>query len=171
RIQRRRPHHQNNRSAGARNRVCLRDQQCDPDPATGTSVDLLEVRQKNGAGYDVLESRTINAQHLPLTVTDAARQTTTFTYRTTGDLETIVTPPRGTLTPAQRTTTFTYYADNATLGPGRVQRITGPVTGATTKTENEAKRESHPPHVADYARPDDVTNVMESIFCLNHSKS
>jgi len=89
----------------------------DPDPATGTSVDLLEVRQKNGAGYDVLESRTYNTQHLPLTVTDAARQTTTFTYRTTADLETIVTPPRGTLTPAQRTTTFTYYADNAALEP------------------------------------------------------
>ena len=60
----------------------------------------------------MLESRTTNAQHLPLTVTDAARQTTTFTYRTTSDLETIVTPPRGTLTPAQRTTTFSYYADN-----------------------------------------------------------
>jgi RHS repeat-associated protein len=104
----------------------------DSDPATGTSVDLLEVKQKNGAGYDVLQTTTYNAQHLPLTATDAARQTTTFTYRTTGDLETIVTPARGSLTQAERTTTFTYYADNAPLGPGRVQRITGPVSGATT---------------------------------------
>src|SRR5262249_25216627 len=55
------------------------------------------------------------------------------------DLETIVTPPRGTLTPAQRTTTFTYYADNAALGPGRVQRITSPVTGATTNFAYDGK--------------------------------
>jgi len=104
----------------------------DPDPATGTGVDLLEVKQKNGAGYDVLQTTTYNAQHLPLTAIDAARQTTTFTYRTTGDLETVITPPRGSLTQAERTTTFAYYADNAPLGPGRVQRITGPVGGATT---------------------------------------
>jgi YD repeat-containing protein len=103
----------------------------DSNPTTGTGVDLLEVRQKNGSGYDVLESMTYNAQHLPLTLTDAARRTTTFTYRSTGDLETIITPPRGSLTQAERTTTFTYYADNAPSGPGRLQRITGPVSGAT----------------------------------------
>jgi RHS repeat-associated protein len=104
----------------------------DPDPANGTGIDLLEVRQKNGAVYDVLETSTYNAQHLRLTITDAARQTTTFTYRTTGEPETVVTPARSGLSQAERTTTFTYYADNAPLGPGRLQRITGPITGATT---------------------------------------
>lgn len=39
--------------------------------------------------------------HRLLTQTDAALQTTTFTYRSTGDLETIVTPARGSLTAAQ----------------------------------------------------------------------
>jgi RHS repeat-associated protein len=104
----------------------------DPDPTTGQSVDLLEVRQKNGANYDVLENLTYNAQHLPLTITDAARQTTTLTYRVTGEPDTIVTPPRGTVTQGQRTTTFSYYADNASPGAALLQRITGPVTGATT---------------------------------------
>jgi len=104
----------------------------DANPATGTGLDLLEIRQKNGATYDVLESRTYNAQHLPLTVTDAARQTTTFTYRSTGEPETIVTAPRGGLTAAQRTTTMTYHSDTARTGPGRLQRITGPMSGATT---------------------------------------
>ncbi len=104
----------------------------DPNPATGSSVDLLRVLQKNGAIYDVLENITYNAPHQPLTVTDAALQTTTFTYTANGDLQTVVTPPRGTLTPAQRTTTYQYYSDSAAFGPGRLQRITGPVSGATT---------------------------------------
>src|SRR5262249_30999468 len=56
----------------------------------------------------------------------------TFTYTPTGDIQTVVTPARGTLSLADRTTTFSYYADNASFGPGRLQRITGPVTGATT---------------------------------------
>jgi len=79
-----------------------------------------------------VEEVTYNTKHQALTITDAAGQTTTFTYRATGELETVVTPPRGGLSEAQRTTTYQYYADNAAFGPGRLQRITGPVTGATT---------------------------------------
>lgn len=104
----------------------------DAVPSEGFSIDLLELRQKTGSSYELLESRTYNAFHLPLTITDAARQTTTFRYRTTGDLETIITPPRNNLTEAQRTTSFIYYPDNAPLGPGRLSRIVGPVAGATT---------------------------------------
>jgi RHS repeat-associated protein len=37
------------------------------------------------------------------------------------------------LTQAQRTTTYEYYADNAALGPGQPQRVTGPISGATTE--------------------------------------
>src|SRR5262249_49191528 len=56
---------------------------------------------------------------------------TTFTYLTNGALQTVVTPPRGTLTAAQRTTTFAYFDDNAGTGPGRLQQVTWPVSGAT----------------------------------------
>lgn len=104
----------------------------DREPINGSSIDLLEVRQKNGTGYDVLGATSYNANHLPLTITDAARQTTTYTYNTNGDLGTVVTPPRGGLSPSERTTTFQYYGDNAPLGPGRLQRVTGPIAGATT---------------------------------------
>lgn len=96
-------------------------------------LDLLDVRQVNGAGFDLLTSSTYNGQHQPLTTTDAAGQTTTYTYDARGRLATVVTPPRngpgGTpLSAAERTTTYAYYADNAPLGAGRLQSITGPST-------------------------------------------
>jgi YD repeat-containing protein len=87
--------------------------------------DLLEVRQVNGQSTDLLGSYTYNAQHQVLTATDTAGQTTTFTYLPDGRVQTIVTPPRGGLTLAQRTTTYAYYADNAPNGPGKLQSITG----------------------------------------------
>jgi RHS repeat-associated protein len=81
-------------------------------------IDLLRVKQKNGAGYDLLETRTYNAQHEPLTVTDAAGQPTTYTYNAQGQI--------ATLTNAKNeTTTYTYTANQLTS-------ITGPVSGATT---------------------------------------
>jgi RHS repeat-associated protein len=104
----------------------------DPLPLNGTGIDLLEIRQTNGLGYEVLGTTTYNSNHLPLTVTDAARQTTTYTYNANGDMETIVTPARGALSQAERTTRFQYHSDTAALGPGRLQRVTGPIAGATT---------------------------------------
>lgn len=100
----------------------------DPDQATGTGIDLLQVKQKNGGSYDVLQSSTYNAQHEPLTTTDAAGQTTTYTYLSDGRLQTVVTPPRAGLSAAERTTTYAYYSDNAPTGAGRFQTITGPST-------------------------------------------
>ncbi|HSO74975.1 MAG TPA: type IV secretion protein Rhs, partial [Blastocatellia bacterium] len=43
-------------------------------------IDLLEVRQTSGAANDLLALYTYTSQHLPLTMTDAERQTTTSTY-------------------------------------------------------------------------------------------
>jgi RHS repeat-associated protein len=97
------------------------------------------VKQKNGSNWDVLQSFTYDSAHRPLTSTDAALQTTTFTYRSTGDIETVVTPARGSLTQAQRTTTFSYYADIASLGPGRVSEINGPISGDTTEFTYDSK--------------------------------
>ena len=88
-------------------------------------VDLLRVKQKNGGTYDLLWSATYNSFHQPLTVTDVAGQTTTYTYNAAGKRLTVVTPPRGGLTLAQRTTTYSYDTN------GYLQTVTGPATGAT----------------------------------------
>jgi YD repeat-containing protein len=104
----------------------------DSNPATGIGLDLLQIKQKNGGSFDILASFTYNSHHQPLTSTDAALQTTTATYTSHGDLETIITPSRGSLTTAQRTTTYSYNADNASSGPGQLASVTGPISGATT---------------------------------------
>jgi RHS repeat-associated protein len=103
----------------------------DPDPATGTGIDLLEVKQKNGSAYDKLASLTYNAQHRPLTTADTAAQTTTFTYNAQGQLLTVTTPPRAGIT-ENRTTTYAYDAN------GYLQSVTGPATGATTSYTYDA---------------------------------
>ncbi|HYR83401.1 MAG TPA: hypothetical protein VE422_04910, partial [Terriglobia bacterium] len=46
---------------------------------------------------------------------------------------------RGTLTLADRTTSYDYYADAASSGPGRLQRITGPAAGATMDFAYDSK--------------------------------
>jgi RHS repeat-associated protein len=97
----------------------------DVDQATGTGIDLLKIEQKNGANYDLLESRTYNAQHELLTTTDAAGQTTTNTYNAGGQILTTTTPPRAGIT-ENRTTTYVYDTN------GYLQSITGPATGTTT---------------------------------------
>ena len=43
-------------------------------------IDLLEIRQTRAGQNELLSKMTYNAQHLPLTSTDAAGQTTTYTY-------------------------------------------------------------------------------------------
>jgi RHS repeat-associated protein len=105
----------------------------DPDPANGTGIDLLQVKQKTGpTTFDLVSNATYNARHRVLTSTDAAGQSTTYTYLADGRLQTVVTPlrngPGGPLTLAERTTTSSYYADNAPTGAGRLQTVTGPST-------------------------------------------
>ncbi len=95
-------------------------------------IDLQEVRQVNGQTTELVESRTYNSQHQPLTMTDTAGQTTNYTYLPDGRLQTVVTPPRAGLTQTQRTTTYSYYPDSAPTGAGKLQTVTGPATGATT---------------------------------------
>jgi RHS repeat-associated protein len=100
----------------------------DPDQANGTGTDLLQVKQKNPSapgGYDLIASYTYNAQQLPLTVTDAAGQTTTSTFNAQGQILTVTTPPRAGIT-ENRTTTYSYDTN------GFLQSVTAPATGATT---------------------------------------
>jgi YD repeat-containing protein len=84
-----------------------------------TGLDVLRVKQKNGGNYDLLETRTYNGQHLPLTVTDAAGQTTTYTYNAAGQVLTVTNAKN-------ETTTYAYNTE------GYLTTVTGPVTGATT---------------------------------------
>jgi RHS repeat-associated protein len=96
----------------------------DPDQTTGTGLDLLQVKQKNGAGFDLIASYTYNTQHQPLTVTDASGQVTAYTYNAAGQLLTVTTPPRAGIT-ENRTTTYSYDTN------GYLQSVTGPATGDT----------------------------------------
>ncbi|MDA8093981.1 MAG: RHS repeat protein [Betaproteobacteria bacterium] len=82
-------------------------------------IDLVEVQQKTASGFDVLARYTYNAQHEPLTYTDAAGQTTTYTYNARGQ-RTSVTDPLG------ETTTYVYdgngYLTSVVDALGHVQR-------------------------------------------------
>lgn len=67
----------------------------DPVPATGSGLDLLQVKQKNPAGpggYDLLRSYTYNAQHLPLTDLSASGWTRIHTYNGQGQILQSATP-------------------------------------------------------------------------------
>jgi RHS repeat-associated protein len=79
-------------------------------------IDLLEVRQTRAGNNELLSRRTYNAQHLPLTTTDAAGQTTTFTYNARGQRLT-ETNPKG------ETTSFTYDTN------GYLIAVDGPLPG------------------------------------------
>jgi RHS repeat-associated protein len=95
------------------------------DPAN--EIDLLHVKQRNGSRDDLLESRTYNDRHQPLTVTDTAGQILTLTYNPNGTLATLVTPSRDGLSLADRTTRYVYFEDDAPFGPARVQSIQAPL--------------------------------------------
>jgi RHS repeat-associated protein len=100
----------------------------DPDPSTGAGLDLLQVKVKNNAspgGWDVTASYSYGDEHQPLTVTDAAGQTTTYTYTAGGLMQTVTTPPRAGIT-EDRTTTYTYEP-----GTDHLLTVTGP-GGVTT---------------------------------------
>lgn len=82
-------------------------------------IDLLEVRQTTGGANDLLGSfSNYTAQHRPQTVTDAAGETTTFTYNAAGQPLTVTNPK-------SEVTTFAYNTD------GRLTSVTGPVSGTT----------------------------------------
>ncbi|MBI4747115.1 MAG: hypothetical protein HY774_01385 [Acidobacteria bacterium] len=86
-------------------------------------IDLLEVYQGTEgeplANDDLTASYTYNSQHLPLTMMNAAKQTTTYTYNGFGQML--------TATNAKNETTTNVYDSN-----GYLTSTTGPVTGSTT---------------------------------------
>lgn len=81
-------------------------------------IDLLEVRQTRGANNELLARITYNAQHRPLTVTDAAGQTTTFTYNSRGQ-------PLTETNSKGETSAYTYDTD------GYLIAVDGPLPGTS----------------------------------------
>lgn len=83
-------------------------------------VDLLEIRQTAGVD-DLLQSRTYNSQHLPLTVADGSGHTNVYTYNSSGQILTATNP--------RHETTTHNYATN-----GYLQSIDGPLPGTNDTT-------------------------------------
>lgn len=81
-------------------------------------IDLLEVRQTRAGQSELLSKKTYNAQHLPLTSTDAAGQMTTYTYNDRGQVL--------TRTNAKNETTAYIYDVN-----GHLTSIDGPLPGSS----------------------------------------
>jgi RHS repeat-associated protein len=81
-------------------------------------IDLLQVRQTRGADNELLSTMTYDAQHRPLTVTDAAGQTRTNVYNARGQILSISDA-------LGETTTFSYDTN------GYLLTITGPLQNAT----------------------------------------
>lgn len=79
-------------------------------------IDLKEVRQLRAGQSERLFAATYNTQHLPLTVTDAAGQTTTFTYNSRGQVLTMTNP-------LNERTAYSYDAN------GYLKAVDGPLTG------------------------------------------
>ena len=84
-----------------------------------TGLDLVQIKQKRSGGFDVIASKTYNNQHEPLTITDAAGQTTTLVYNAAGQILT-VTNAKG------ETTTNSYD------GNGDLLSVAGPTPGSAT---------------------------------------
>jgi RHS repeat-associated protein len=80
------------------------------------NVDLLEVIKNTGPTNQILAQSVYNSQHLPLTISDAAGQTTINTYNTNGQLLT-------TRDPLGETTTYQYDPN------GYLLSIVGPLPG------------------------------------------
>lgn len=105
----------------------------DPDPGTaGTGLDLLKIKQKIGTDasgaplYATLSTMTYDTKHRALSITDAAGQTTAYTYNTAGQVLTVTTPARAGIS-EDRTTTYDYDSS------GYLQNVTRPAAGAVTR--------------------------------------
>lgn len=81
-----------------------------------TASDVAKVERKNGNNYETLAVYTYNSNHQPLTVTDAAGQTTVMTYNANGQVETVTNALNKT---------STYHYDSL----GRLEYIDGPLSG------------------------------------------
>lgn len=100
-------------------------------------IDLLEGLQSRGANSDLLFRATYNSQHRPLTVTDAAGQTTTNTYNARGQLLTTTNPKNETTTYGYDSDGYLISIDGRLAGTNDVHRFTYDVFGRIrTRTDD-----------------------------------
>jgi len=100
-------------------------------------IDLLEIRQTRAAKNELLVKATYNRQHLPLTITDTAGQTSTFTYNARGQLLTASNAKNETIT-------LTYASD------GYLTAIDGPLPGPSDRVQATYDA---------FGRPETITDV------------
>ncbi len=82
-------------------------------------IDLWQVSQTTNGANETLVKITYNNRHKPLTIKDAAGQTTTYTYNPTGQLTSVKNSKKEKIT-------LTYNSK------GYLQSVSGPVAGSTT---------------------------------------
>lgn len=82
------------------------------------NIDLIEVHMTHNGKNELMEKLAYNSQHLPVSSTDAAGQTSTKTYNSRGQLLTITDPQNNT-------TTFTYDTN------GFLISVDGPLPGSS----------------------------------------
>ena len=80
-------------------------------------IDLLETRMTRDGASELLSQSTFDAQHQPLTKTDAAGQTTTYTYNSRGQLLTESDPQGSTTTYGYDTNGYLVSVDGPLPGP------------------------------------------------------
>jgi RHS repeat-associated protein len=101
-------------------------------------IDLLEVRQTRAGNNELLSKTTYNAQHLPLTATDAAGQTTTNTYNARGQLLTTSNPKGETTTNTYDTNGYLVAVDGPLPGTNDMVTVTYDALGRMlTKTDTD----------------------------------
>lgn len=107
-------------------------------------IDVLGITRKTSAtGFSTLAAFTYNAQHRPLTYTDAAGQTTTYTYNAAGQV-TSETNPLG------QSTTYVYNAQGYLAQVINANNAVA-LTLAYTPSGNIASRTDSEGHVTQYA--------------------
>jgi RHS repeat-associated protein len=93
---------------------------------SSNGIDLTGITQNTASGTDTLSTITyddlVNPPHCPVTMTDAAGKTTSYTYNSQGQVLTITPPARSGH--GSETTTYSYSGNFLTS-------VTGPLTGAT----------------------------------------
>ncbi len=92
-------------------------------------TDLLEIRQTRAGQSELLVSATYNAQHQPLTLTDAARQTTRFSYNSRGQVLAVTNALGHTTTYAYDTNGYLLAVDGRLPGTNDTSRYTYDAVG------------------------------------------
>ena len=92
---------------------------------SSNNIDLTEVHQTTGGMDDLLAKFTYYPNHLVETAQDASKETTSYTYNTSGQLLTVTDPK-------SETTTFAYGSGSTSPDYQRVNLITGPISSDTT---------------------------------------